>query len=797
MRRTWMMAAERRESRAPGQRPSAVWVARPWGGGYSPGPVRAVLIACLLVLTPLAAAARSAVVAVVMDTSPGAAAFKVPRRTSTFLTSFGNTAGAQDLVGVWRIGGEDAVSALSLFEVGDPAGDRKRVQGETERAKKGGKRTDTDLIEALDMGPTGHVVAMRMNDPFRSGVAVIVVIATGPFPVLGPELIASLKSGGIGLHLVALGDADPAAILPAIKETGGMLYRAATPDLLEAALGRVALNVEKLRAGQGITVDPADSGAAAEAPAAVPQPAAPEPAPADPAAAAKAAAAAALAAAQAGQADAAKAAQAALAAQAGQTDAAIKAAQAAAAAAAAANPAVAAAQAAQAAQAAAGGNAEAAKALAAAQAAQAAALAGNPAAAQALAAAQAAQAAALAGNPAAAQALAASQAAQAAAAVSPEAAKALEAAKAAQAAALAAAGNPAAAEAIAAAQKAALAADPAAAQAAAAAAQAAALAAAGNPAAAQAVEAAQKAAAAEAARALEAAKAAGALDKPGDGKDDPEESEAADPEAIKAELEAMEAEQEARRKEKEAADPPAPVVVAPSRPWWIWVATGVGGLVSVLLVVMFVKRRRSAADDDAPAASGGKFNAGNYFASGTALDDGGAPAEAPKGKRSEPLRDAPAGREAPEPARRAAPPRAEPPRDAGGHDSGAVAVARFTALGPGPDKFEFRAGQGILTIGRKSSNDVVIVHQGVSGFHSEIRWTNGQLMVVDKGSTNGTFVNNRRVRESPLAAGDILRFDAIGYRVSGDTTSLDKAGEPEDAGLDKTRMFQGRARDYE
>jgi len=52
---------------------------------------------------------------------------------------------------------------------------------------------------------------------------------------------------------------------------------------------------------------------------------------------------------------------------------------------------------------------------------------------------------------------------------------------------------------------------------------------------------------------------------------------------------------------------------------------------------------------------------------------------------------------------------------------------------------------GITTIGRSGDNDIVLDAPGVSAHHAEIRYENGHYVLHDKGSTNGTFVNGRRI----------------------------------------------------
>ena len=64
-----------------------------------------------------------------------------------------------------------------------------------------------------------------------------------------------------------------------------------------------------------------------------------------------------------------------------------------------------------------------------------------------------------------------------------------------------------------------------------------------------------------------------------------------------------------------------------------------------------------------------------------------------------------------------------------------------------------------LTIGRSSRNDICISDPFASRLHAEIRRENDQVMLVDNGSANGTFVNTQRVTGAVrLEVGDIVRI---------------------------------------
>src|SRR6476646_10244309 len=68
------------------------------------------------------------------------------------------------------------------------------------------------------------------------------------------------------------------------------------------------------------------------------------------------------------------------------------------------------------------------------------------------------------------------------------------------------------------------------------------------------------------------------------------------------------------------------------------------------------------------------------------------------------------------------------------------------------------------TIGRGRGTAIVLPHPLVSRQHCELFELNGQLMVRDLGSLNGTFVNNQRITESPLAPNELLTVGTVTFR---------------------------------
>ena len=90
-----------------------------------------------------------------------------------------------------------------------------------------------------------------------------------------------------------------------------------------------------------------------------------------------------------------------------------------------------------------------------------------------------------------------------------------------------------------------------------------------------------------------------------------------------------------------------------------------------------------------------------------------------------------------------------------------------------------------LTIGRGSENDIVINNPAVSRHHATIFTNVNTIVIVDAGSTNGTFVNNARIVEKQIEVGDeiIIGKMLIKYKLKDveyeDDTVIDLAFQSE------------------
>ena len=73
----------------------------------------------------------------------------------------------------------------------------------------------------------------------------------------------------------------------------------------------------------------------------------------------------------------------------------------------------------------------------------------------------------------------------------------------------------------------------------------------------------------------------------------------------------------------------------------------------------------------------------------------------------------------------------------------------------------------VVTIGREKGNLIQVDDHEVSRRHVELRLEEGCYRVVDLNSSNGSFINNRRIDEAPLTPGDRLQVGRTLFLFSG------------------------------
>lgn len=77
---------------------------------------------------------------------------------------------------------------------------------------------------------------------------------------------------------------------------------------------------------------------------------------------------------------------------------------------------------------------------------------------------------------------------------------------------------------------------------------------------------------------------------------------------------------------------------------------------------------------------------------------------------------------------------------------------------PGQAAVRRRLDGGVLSIGRGPENDLVLADHRVSRQHGRLSVRQGTLVYDDLGSTNGSYVNDRRIQQVVLGPADVLRL---------------------------------------
>jgi serine phosphatase RsbU (regulator of sigma subunit) len=90
--------------------------------------------------------------------------------------------------------------------------------------------------------------------------------------------------------------------------------------------------------------------------------------------------------------------------------------------------------------------------------------------------------------------------------------------------------------------------------------------------------------------------------------------------------------------------------------------------------------------------------------------------------------------------------------------------------------FEFN---GDIVVGRGHQADAVVDDASVSRRHAMLRWHDGECVVLDLGSANGTLVNGQRVvRPTRLKSGDVVAFGAVRARYVAESAGRSREAPP-------------------
>lgn len=96
---------------------------------------------------------------------------------------------------------------------------------------------------------------------------------------------------------------------------------------------------------------------------------------------------------------------------------------------------------------------------------------------------------------------------------------------------------------------------------------------------------------------------------------------------------------------------------------------------------------------------------------------------------------------------------------------------------------EYALGEKSVAVGRHHDRDLVLPEDVVSRHHATLVIRDGRCLLRDEESTNGTFVNDRKVKEQVLRSGDTIEFGLDGPTARFEWDSPEEATKPVDARL--------------
>jgi len=105
-------------------------------------------------------------------------------------------------------------------------------------------------------------------------------------------------------------------------------------------------------------------------------------------------------------------------------------------------------------------------------------------------------------------------------------------------------------------------------------------------------------------------------------------------------------------------------------------------------------------------------------------------------------------------------------------------TAKLTTHEPGNDR-TFEVTEAGITIGRHADNQASLDDSRLSRFHAKIKFKDGAWYAEDLGSTNGSFLNDKKFDgEVKISRGDKLRFGATAAELEWEETASAAAPAP-------------------
>ena len=114
------------------------------------------------------------------------------------------------------------------------------------------------------------------------------------------------------------------------------------------------------------------------------------------------------------------------------------------------------------------------------------------------------------------------------------------------------------------------------------------------------------------------------------------------------------------------------------------------------------------------------------------------------------------------------------------------------SLHPGEPAQQIVLKTSRFRIGRRPGLDLSLPSMQISGLHAELVQVGGRVFVRDLNSTNGTYVNGRRInhQDTPLRDGDRIRLGTLEFRLERKWVDQSSSETAVNGLLDTARSFE-------
>jgi hypothetical protein len=98
-------------------------------------------------------------------------------------------------------------------------------------------------------------------------------------------------------------------------------------------------------------------------------------------------------------------------------------------------------------------------------------------------------------------------------------------------------------------------------------------------------------------------------------------------------------------------------------------------------------------------------------------------------------------------------------------------MIRFLLVGLGSEQ-QFPLQRGLNRLGRNPTNDFRVTDASVSSFHCEISVGDDAVQIRDLNSTNGTYLDGKKVSEAEIRAGQVLKLGSAEFRLEEESVTV-------------------------